>query len=64
MSGKGGYSPASPKLTAQEFQEFKRVFADEPWIKRAIYAAGIASVLEAIHILWLAARILVLCTIR
>jgi hypothetical protein len=35
---------------------FKRLLADSPAIKWSIIAAGIAGVLESIHILWLALR--------
>lgn len=57
----GSYTPA-PRLTADEFQNlavfFKDLLADSPAIKWAIIAAGIGGALDALHVIWLAARFL------
>ena len=58
----GGFSPAGKpgKLTVDEFRAIsgiiKDLLASEPGIKYSIYAAGIAGILEAVHLLWLFAR--------
>jgi hypothetical protein len=56
-SEQGQHYTYEPTLTPGQFQElgdwFKRMFANEPWIKVAIYAAGIGGALEGIHIVWL-----------
>jgi hypothetical protein len=47
-------NPSRPtKLTIEEFQDLKNLFADNPGIKWSIIAAGIGGALEGIHILWL-----------
>jgi hypothetical protein len=53
-----GFGPARPaKMTAEEFQSlghfFKEIFAENPLIKIAIYAAGLGGALDSFHILWL-----------
>ena len=64
-SNKGGYAPAPPRepatFTIAEMRElgdyFKSLFEDSP-IRWVIYAAGIAAVLDILHITWLAVRFL------
>ena len=46
-------APRPTRLTIEDIQNLKDLFADNPLIKWSIIAAGIASTLESIHILWL-----------
>jgi hypothetical protein len=54
-----GFNP-TPMMSIDDVERigtfFKRLLADSPAIKWSIIAAGIAGVLESIHILWLALR--------
>lgn len=58
--GSGGFDPAPARLTPEEFQSlglfFKGLLNENPLIKASIIAAGVAGVLESLHIAWLAAR--------
>jgi hypothetical protein len=47
-------NPSRPtKLTIEDIQNLKDLFADNPGIKWSIIAAGIGGALEGFHILWL-----------
>ena len=46
-------APRPTKLTIEDIQNLKGLFADNPLIKWSIIAAGVAGTLESIHILWL-----------
>jgi hypothetical protein len=50
-------NPANPaSLTPAQFQDWSfalKKVSDNEWILRAILAAGIAAVLEVVHLLWL-----------
>jgi len=57
----GGYSSSGQtRLTLDDIQQignfFKNILKAEPGIKLAIYAAGIAGVVEVAHTVWLILR--------
>ena len=48
-----GFHPARPtKLSLEDLQALKNLFAEHPRIKWAIYLAGFGGLLDGIHVLW------------
>ncbi|MFZ0314206.1 MAG: hypothetical protein WAL85_15980 [Candidatus Korobacteraceae bacterium] len=58
---KGGFNPAG-MVSLDDVERmgnfFKNLLKDSPGIRLSIYAAGVAAVLEILHIIWLAFRFL------
>jgi hypothetical protein len=61
--GTGGFSPANPaadnNLSISDLERILGIFqrlTNNPLIKWSIYAAGIAALLDIVHLAWLAAR--------
>jgi hypothetical protein len=46
-------APRPTKLTIEDIQNLKDLFADNPLIKRSIIVAGLGGALEGLHIVWL-----------
>jgi len=46
-------APRPTKLTIEDIQNLKDLFADNPLIKWSIIVAGLGGALEGLHILWL-----------
>ena len=48
-----GFHPARPtKLTVEDLQALKDLFAEHPRIKWAIYLAGFGGLMDGLHVLW------------
>ena len=48
-----GFHPARPtKLSVEDLQALKKLFAEHPLIRWAIYLAGFGGLMEGLHVLW------------
>ncbi len=55
----GGYHYARPtRVSIEDLEALKKLFAEHPLIRWAIYLAGFGGLMEGLHVLWQAARFL------
>jgi len=54
-----GFHPArATKLTLEDLEALKKLFAEHPMIRWAIYLAGFGGLMDGLHVIWEAVKFL------